>query len=138
MRLAARLLLAVVLAVVLVAVLVPNDWIAAARAHWGWLNRPMIWIENLHSAINLFHLLLFALLGAVAALALPAWPVRRIALALLLLGIATEVAQIWIPGRDPRVSDALIDLVAGLAGWALPTALRAGGRQRDRAAVPDR
>ncbi|WP_240098611.1 VanZ family protein [Thermomonas flagellata] len=124
-RVLLRGLLLLVLALVLLAVLVPNDLIAAARAHWAWLNRPMIWIENLHSTVNLFHLLLFALLGAVAALALPAWRARRIALALLLIGIGTEVAQIWIPGRDPRVSDVLIDLLAGLAGWAVPAALRA-------------
>jgi VanZ family protein len=40
-----------------------------------------------------------------------------VALALLLLGVATELVQLLVPGRHARVSDVAVDLGAGLLGW---------------------
>ena len=114
----ARIAFALVLAVVLVSVLLPNTDLAWMREHWAWFNRPMLWIEQANSRVNLVHLVLFLLLGIAARAALPGWNAGRMAAALLLLGIATELLQIVVPGRDPRIADVVVDIVAGMAGWA--------------------
>lgn len=48
----------------------------------------------------------------------------------MLFGIADELHQAFVPGRDPSVLDWLVDAagaVAGVAFWALPGRTRAGG-----------
>ena len=64
-----------------------------------------------------------AFIWAAVRLALPRWGAGRMVLALTLLGIGTELAQFLVPGRHPRLSDVLVDVVAGLAGWAIAHAL---------------
>lgn len=104
---------------VLLSVLLPNTSLAWMREHWAWFNRPMIWIENLHSRINLIHLLLFLPLGAALRGSWPGWRMTQVVLALLLLGAATELVQLWVPGRHSRIADLLVDVAAGLLGWGL-------------------
>lgn len=107
----------------LVSVLLPADWIGVLRHRWLWFTLPLDWIEGTRSAVNLVHLILFLPLGAAVRLALPGWGAGRMVLALTLLGIGTELAQFLVPGRHPRLSDVLVDVVAGLAGWAIAHAL---------------
>lgn len=116
-RILSRLLLATVLLTIAASVLLPNTRIAWMREHWVWFNIPMLWIERMESVVNLVHAILFVLLGMATRLALPHWRARRVAAALLLLGIVTEVVQVLVPGRHPRLSDVLVDLVAGVLGW---------------------
>jgi VanZ family protein len=115
----ARIAFAAVLVLVLVSVLLPNTDLAWMRRHWPWFNRPMSWIEHAHVAVNLVHLLLFVALGAATRVALPGWRAWRMGWALLLLGVATELAQIFVPGRHPRLADVAVDVVAGMLGWAI-------------------
>ena len=114
-----RVLGALVLLVILLAVLLPNGDLAWMREHWAWFNRPMLWIENTGGPVNLVHLALFVLLGAGMRLGWPGLSWRSWLCVLLLLGVSTEVAQVWIPGRDPRVSDVVVDVVAGMLGWGM-------------------
>jgi VanZ family protein len=53
--------------------------------------------------------------------------VRAILLLSLLIGIATELAQFWIPGRTPRLWDIADDTAGVLLGvvFALLTSARA-------------
>jgi VanZ family protein len=123
----ARLLLAVLLLVIMLSVLLPNTCIAWMRENWDWFNRPMLWIERMDSAVNIVHAVLFLLLGMATRIAMPHWPVRRVALALLALGVATELAQLLVPGRHARVSDVAVDLGAGLLGWVAMHAMARKG-----------
>lgn len=123
-----RLLLGILVLLVLLSVLLPNTGIAWMRDHWTWFNRPMLWIERMDSVVNLVHAILFLLLGMVTRIALPGWRVGRVALALLLLGVATELMQLLVPGRHARVSDVVVDLGAGLLGWVAMHALAGKGR----------
>lgn len=116
-RVLARVVGAAILLVILVAVLLPNNDLAWMRDHWSWFNRPMLWIEHMGGPVNLVHLALFLVFGALARLGWPATRWRQWLGWLLLIGVVTELAQLWIPGRDPRVSDVLVDVVAGLLGW---------------------
>lgn len=106
------------LATVLVSVLLPNTVIAWMRDNWGWFNRPMLLIENIGGEVNLVHAILFVLLGMGTRLALPRWRAGHILFAFAAFGIATELVQWWVPGRHPRLSDVVVDVVAGLLGWA--------------------
>ena len=119
-----RILLVAVLSAVLVSVLLPNTALAWMRRHWMWFNTPMHWIEHSNSVVNLVHAILFLLLGMTMRLAMPRWRVSRVALALLLLGIATELVQVLVPGRHSRWSDVLVDVMAGVLGWAVIAGLR--------------
>lgn len=107
------------LAVIVLSVLMPNDDIGWMRDHWDWFNQPMLMIERVGSAINLVHLILFTLLGGAGSAALPGWRIGRAVSGLLLLGSATELIQFFVPGRNPRLSDVFVDVVAGLLGWAI-------------------
>lgn len=111
------MLMWLILAAVLVAVLLPNTTLAWMRDHWEWFNRPMLLIERTDSALNLIHAILFLLLGMAVRLGMPLWQAARVAAALLVLGIATELVQLLVPGRHARASDVVVDVVAGLLGW---------------------
>lgn len=107
-----------VLALIVASVLMPAGLIGDLRHRWWWFTYPLDRIESMQSAVNLVHAILFLLLGIARRLALPSWRVGRMALALVLLGVATELAQILVPGRHSRVSDVVVDVVAGVLGWA--------------------
>lgn len=103
---------------VFVAVLLPAEWINGLRHRWWWFTYPLDRIESVRSAVNLIHAILFLLLGWAAHLALPRWRLGGVAMAFLFLGGATELAQLVVPGRHSRLSDVLVDVVAGVLGWA--------------------
>lgn len=107
----------------LASVLLPSADIGWMRHRWLWFTLPLDLIESTRSAVNLVHLILFLPLGAAAGLALPCWSAGRLMSALTILGIGTELAQFPVPGRHPRILDVLVDVVAGLAGWAIAHAL---------------
>ena len=119
----AVLVLALIL--VLVSVSLPSADISWMRHRWRWFTYPLDWIESMHSVVNLVHLFLFLLLGMAMRLALPQRRIAWMFLALVALGVSTELVQFFIPGRQPRVSDAVVDVVAGLAGWGIVHALAA-------------
>ena len=114
-----RALLIAAIFLVVVSVLMPAEWIGDLRHRWWWFTYPLDSIENVQSVVNLVHVLLFLLLGIAIRLALPCWRLGSVALALVLLGMATELVQILVPGRHPRLSDVVVDVVAGVLGWAL-------------------
>lgn len=117
-RVSRRGLLVATLLLVIVSVLLPSQWIGVLRHRWWWFTYPLDRIESMQSAVNLVHVILFLLLGIATRLALPSWRVGRVALAVLLLGVATELVQALVPGRHPRWTDVLVDVGAGVLGWA--------------------
>lgn len=114
-----QVLLAVVLVVVLVSVLLPSAVIGWMRHNWLWFTLPLDWIERQGSVVNLVHAILFLLLGVAMWLALRHWSLKRVAVSLALLGIATELMQLAVPGRQARLEDVLVDIGAGLVGWTI-------------------
>lgn len=77
----------------------------------------MLVIERIDSPVNLVHGVLFLLLGVSTRIAMPRWHLTHVVLAFLLFAFATELVQFFIPGRHPRFSDVVVDLVAGVLGW---------------------
>lgn len=130
-----RILFLVILVLVGVLLLVPNSALNFLRAEYGWLGSMANGIDRVHAGtgIDLDHAIVFAALGAAAGAAFweRRWPVLVAGLAVL--AVASEIAQFWIPGRTPLVSDAMIDLGGAVAGLALARlALEAARRTRGR------
>lgn len=120
----ARGLLAAAMAVVVVAVLLPNTHLAALRVAWPWLSHAISWVEELWPAVDMVHVLMFAAVGLLAALALPAWRSGRLLLAIAAVACITELVQLWVPGRTASLGEALLDLAAGAVGLLLAFVLR--------------
>jgi len=113
-----RFTLIVALLLVVLTTLMPAQWVALLRQRWWWFTYPLDYIEGLQSSINIVHAILFLLLGMATRLTLPRWRFGGVAMAFLFLGGATELAQFLVPGRHSRLSDVLVDVVAGILGWA--------------------
>lgn len=112
----AQLAMVASIVVVIISVSLPNTALAWMRDNISVFNLPMIWIENQHSRFNLVHLILFTVLGACVGLAQPGWRPRWVLLVVAILGIATEILQVEIPGRHPRIADAIINVVGAAIG----------------------
>ena len=112
--------LALTVALVAVAALLPNFSVADLRMTLPWFSELINHVEALWPGIDSTHVLLFLPLGAALLLALPDinWP-HRVGLALLgvlVLALATEFVQFWVPGRTPLWSDVRDDLIGGVVG----------------------
>ena len=135
----ARALLAGAIGLVAVAVLLPNTWLAELRLRWRWFSEAINRVEALWPALDMVHVLMFAAVGVLAALAFPAWSRWRLLMAITTLAVVSEFVQIWVPGRTASVGEALLDVMAGALGLLLAGALArlAGWRSpRDRPPSP--
>ena len=110
----ARALLAGAIGLVAVAVLLPNTWLAELRLRWRWFSEAINRVEALWPALDMVHVLMFAAVGVLAALAFPAWSRWRLLMAIT-TGLAALIALKW--GFSPILVVAvngfflLIDLV---------------------------
>lgn len=107
------------LTLIVTATMLPNTALAWLRSEYRWLGQPLNWIENRSQIIGWIHLLLFALLGAVARLVLSRWRIALLLASLVALAALSELVQFWIPGRTPRISDFTADVVGAVVGVAV-------------------
>jgi len=117
-------LLVLALAVLGLAVGLPNTTLAWLRADYPWLGQPLNRIEHLSDTVGLVHVLMFAALAFAASLAFARTRPWGLAAALVGFAVLTEVAQWWVPGRTPRVSDVGEDVLGVMVGLALGGCLR--------------
>jgi hypothetical protein len=110
-----RILLGVCLALVVWLLLVPNTFLRFLRLQYRWIGVPMNWIEAHSTSINLPHVIAFLALGFAGRLGMPE-RTRTVLAAAVAVAIASEIAQFWVPGRTPRVSDVGLDVAGALAG----------------------
>ena len=120
------LLMGLGVAGVIVAVLLPSNVLSWLRSdYYPWIGRPLNWLDDASTAhLDLTHVAMF---GAISMLVACLWPrvhARRIALWLLLLAVATEVVQFWVPGREPMLSDVYDNLLGIALGLAVATPVR--------------
>ncbi|UWX04045.1 VanZ family protein [Pseudoxanthomonas sp. NC8] len=108
--------LALALVVVAVAVLLPNWRLAALRVEFPWFSQSISRTEQLWPAVDMVHVVMFAIVGLLAALAFPAARLGRLLLVVFVLAMATEFIQIWVPGRTSSLVEVLLDVVAALLG----------------------
>ena len=119
----ARGLLAAAIGVVVVAVLLPNTWMAELRVRWRWFSEAINRVEALWPVVDMVHVVMFGAVGVLAALAFPATRLGRLLLAIVVLAVVSEFVQIWIPGRTASVGEAVLDVVAAIAGMLLAGAM---------------
>ncbi|KAF1695322.1 hypothetical protein CSC64_03485, partial [Pseudoxanthomonas koreensis] len=112
----ARAALVLALLVVAVAVLLPNTQLAALRVASPWLSHAISRTEMLWPAVDMVHVVMFAAVGLLAALAFPAVRFGRLLLVLFVLAASTEFVQIWVPGRTSSLFEVVLDVVAGAVG----------------------
>lgn len=128
---AAALLSALLL--VIVAVGMSPDGVRWLRTELPGANYGLGFLELKSVSLNAIHVVLFFVVGLVAACAL--LPGRRLWVAglaslllLAVMAVASEALQLGIPGRTPRWMDVRDDLLGGAAGALLGLCLRAAWR----------
>lgn len=106
------------------------SWLRARSVLFDWY---LLWNESHSALLDVGHITLFAMLGWCARRALPSWRPVCLVMCLSLFGAASEIAQIWIPGRHARVSDFIADILfSGASVWiARPIRSRPGLQAQD-------
>ncbi|MBK7155120.1 MAG: VanZ family protein [Sandaracinaceae bacterium] len=131
------LLLGLTVLLPIVAVTLPPSTMAWLRSDYAWIGRPLLWLDsNSTAGLDLTHVVLFA--GTTWGLAClwPRAPWWRSALCMLALSIVTEIVQHWVPGRTPRLSDVVDDLLGVGAGLVLALPLRRWARRMSPTTAP--
>lgn len=114
----ARGLLAIALGVVALAILPSSAQMGRLRGACPWLGLKIDQVEKIWPAIDMVHVVMFGGVGLLLALAFPAWRTSRHLLTVVLLACATEIVQIWVPGRTASVVEVFLDVGAGAFGIA--------------------
>jgi hypothetical protein len=70
------------------------------------------------------HIIGYAVCGSLIALGFPHWRASMIFLALAALAFGLEVAQIYVPARTPKISDAVLSAAGAALGICLSLWLR--------------
>jgi hypothetical protein len=111
------------------AVMLPAAWLGRLRDAFPWFSRAISQVERLWPAVDMVHVLIFAALGALAALAFPR--ARAIVLfgALVAVAAVSELVQFRIPGRTPRLEDFLLDVAAAALALVVVRVAVAGVRR---------
>lgn len=125
----ARMLLAAAVFLVAIAVLLPNTRLADLRERWPWFSEAINRVEALWPAVDMVHVVMFAGVGVLLALAFPAVRLGRLLVAIAVLAGVSEFAQLWVPGRTASVGEAVLDMLAGAAGLLLAAGLRRSARR---------
>lgn len=81
------------------------------------------------SVAEWMHVLIFAWLGLLLWLGRPDLRGWKAWLVVVILAVASELAQGLTPGREPKVEDVLLNLAGGIAGVLLAIAARQLGRR---------
>lgn len=103
-------------AVVVIAVLLPSSALSSLRSDYPWFSRSISWVENLWPAVDMVHVVLFAVVGLFGRVVFPRQPLRMLVLWLLVFAAGSELVQFVVPGREPRWSDLAMDFVGGVLG----------------------
>jgi hypothetical protein len=114
-----RVIVVVVLGMVVAANLVPYTVLVGALRRYALMRELADVISCVAPGFDLDHLLAFGTVGFAAHFGWNKLRVWRAALGLLAIAALVEFLQIWIPGRVPAISHAIVDVVGGVAGFGL-------------------
>lgn len=96
---------------------------------WDWLDASLPWLNPLHA-------IAYAWIALAWRLAFRGGSKWKMPVVLAVIGVTTEALQHFVPGRQPRVTDWLSDLLGIAIGWTIAAAL---GRLRgERSPTPRR
>ena len=111
---------------VVIAVILPTSALSWLRSDYQIIGVPLLWLDNASEsfALDLTHVALFGLVALVMATLWPRTHWWRIGSALLMLAVGSELLQLLVPGREPRVGDVVDDLIGAAIGCLLSLPLR--------------
>lgn len=112
----ARALLLATLVIVVAVLAMPGAGVSALADQWPELAASIRRLKWIWPGIDIFHALLFAVTGLLAALAYPSAGTGRLLLVLFVLAAFTEYLQVWIPGRSSSLLELAVDLAGAVAG----------------------
>lgn len=120
------LLLCLGVAALITAVLLPSHVLAWLRSdYYAWLGRPLNWLDTASTDwLDLTHVVLFSGIALLVASLWPRQGLWRIAVLLMGLAVITELAQFWVPGREPRLGDVFDNLLGIALGLAMAMPVR--------------
>jgi hypothetical protein len=122
------LLMGLALLLPIVAATLPPSTMAWLRSDYPWFGRPLLFLDSTSTGgVDLTHVVLFGGITWCVACLWPRVEGWRLAGLMLALGVVTEVVQLGVPGRTPRLSDVVDDVLgvgrgpdAGVPGEANP------------------
>lgn len=101
---------------VAVAIFLPGNGLRWLRGASVWFEQYVLWNDATKPVLDPGHLMLFTVLGYMAGRAFARHRSVFVLAWLAVFGAASEIAQIWVPGRHARVSDFVADVLAAAAG----------------------
>ena len=118
-------LVVLTIATIIVGVMLAPEQLSWMRVHWLLFNWPMLRIERLETIVplNIQHVLMFGWLSFLLRLTWRNASWKQLFAVVAGLAIGTELLQVWLPGRDPRLSDVRDDLLGACLAWVLLTLL---------------
>ncbi len=109
----------------IVAVSIPPRTMAWLRSDYEWIGRPLLFLDSTSTAgVDLTHVVLFGGITWCVACLWPRVEGWRLAGLMLALGVVTEVVQLGVPGRTPRLSDVVDDVLGVVVGLMLAFPVR--------------
>lgn len=112
-----RIILLLVLALVVSSMVVPYSWLDFIRVKYAWVDEVIDFLFTITPGLDMDHLAAFGVLGFAAHFGWTRGRAWQVGVCILAVAALVEFVQIWIPGRDPAVSHALLDLIGGMAGF---------------------
>jgi hypothetical protein len=116
-RIFPRIILVMVLALVVTSMIVPSSVLDFIRFRYGWIDAVIDFLFTATPGLDMDHLTAFGVLGFAAHFGWSRGRAWQVGLGILAVAALVEFIQIWIPGRDPAVTHALLDLIGGMAGF---------------------
>jgi len=125
-----RIVLMLVLALVVISMIVPSSALDFLRIQYDWVDSVIDFVFSVVPGIDIDHLLAFGVLGFVAHFGWPRGRAVEMVIGCAALAALVEVIQIWVPGREPALAHAVLDVIGGSAGFGLAWVLTyAWGKQ---------
>ena len=101
---------------VAMAFVLPENGLRWLRGASAWFEQYVLWNDATKPVLDPGHVVLFTVLGYMAGRAFARHRSVFVLAWLAVFGAASEIAQIWVPGRYARVSDVVADVLAAAAG----------------------
>ena len=112
-----RITLMLVVALVVISMIVPYSALDFLRLRYAWLDNVSDFLFAVAPGVDGDHLIAFGLVGFMAPFGWPRGRAWQVALGLLAVASLVEFVQLWVPGRDPAVSHAVLDVIGGMSGF---------------------
>jgi hypothetical protein len=114
-----RIILLLVFALVVISMILPFSALDFIRFEYRWVDATIDFLDTITPGLDMDHLGAFGVLGFAAHFGWSRGRAWQVGLAILMVSALVECVQMWVPGRVPAVSHALLDVIGGMGGFGL-------------------